>query len=86
VPLQGQPGVSPGILLTSGERPGDLASLRELPINAYLLKPLRQDEEHRPDDLGRGARRAGFPPCRTGLQRNDRPPGLQLNVDLDLKA
>jgi CheY-like chemotaxis protein/HPt (histidine-containing phosphotransfer) domain-containing protein len=32
------------ILLTSGERPGDLARFRELRIDAQLLKPVRQDE------------------------------------------
>jgi DNA-binding NarL/FixJ family response regulator len=32
------------ILLTSGERPGDPARVRELRINAQLLKPVQQDE------------------------------------------
>jgi CheY-like chemotaxis protein len=32
------------ILLTSGDRPGDLARLRELRVNAHLLKPVQQDE------------------------------------------
>ena len=32
------------ILLTSGDRPGDLARLRELRIDAHLLKPVQQDE------------------------------------------
>src|SRR5262249_19722770 len=32
------------VLLTSGDRPGDLARLRELRIDAHLLKPLQQDE------------------------------------------
>jgi two-component system sensor histidine kinase/response regulator len=32
------------ILLTSGERPGDPARVRELRIEAQLLKPLQQDE------------------------------------------
>jgi two-component system sensor histidine kinase/response regulator len=32
------------ILLTSGSMPHDLAELRELRINAHLLKPLQQDE------------------------------------------
>jgi PAS domain S-box-containing protein len=32
------------ILLTSGERPGDLARARDLHIEAYLLKPVQQDE------------------------------------------
>jgi two-component system, sensor histidine kinase and response regulator len=32
------------VLLTSGDRPGDLARLRELRIDAHLLKPLGQDE------------------------------------------
>ena len=32
------------ILLTSGERPGDLARARELGIDAQLLKPVQQDE------------------------------------------
>ncbi len=32
------------ILLTSGERPGDLARARQLGINANLLKPLQQHE------------------------------------------
>jgi two-component system, sensor histidine kinase and response regulator len=32
------------ILLTSENRSGDLARLRELQISAYLLKPVRQDE------------------------------------------
>jgi len=32
------------ILLTSGDRPGDLARLREEQINAHLLKPVQQDE------------------------------------------
>ncbi len=32
------------ILLTSGDRPGDPARIRELRIDAYLLKPVQQDE------------------------------------------
>jgi two-component system sensor histidine kinase/response regulator len=32
------------ILLTSGERPGDLVRIRELRIDAHLLKPVQQDE------------------------------------------
>jgi PAS domain S-box-containing protein len=32
------------ILLTSGDRPGDLARLRELRVDAHLLKPVPQDE------------------------------------------
>ncbi len=32
------------ILLTSGDRPGDLAHFRELRIDAHLLKPVPQDE------------------------------------------
>jgi two-component system sensor histidine kinase/response regulator len=32
------------ILLTSGDRPGDLARSRELRVNAHLLKPVQQDE------------------------------------------
>src|SRR5262245_11358905 len=32
------------ILLTSGDRPGDLARLRELRIDAHLLKPVPQEE------------------------------------------
>ena len=32
------------VLLTSGDRPGDLARLRELRIDAHLLKPVQQDE------------------------------------------
>jgi PAS domain S-box-containing protein len=32
------------VLLTSGERPGDLARSRELRIDAHLLKPVQQDE------------------------------------------
>jgi two-component system, sensor histidine kinase and response regulator len=32
------------ILLTSGDRPGDLARLREVSIDAHLLKPVQQDE------------------------------------------
>src|SRR5262249_38329994 len=32
------------ILLASGDRPGDLARLRELRIDAHLLKPVRQEE------------------------------------------
>ena len=32
------------ILLTSGERPGDQARIRELRIDAQLLKPVQQDE------------------------------------------
>ena len=32
------------ILLTSGDRPGDLARSRELRIDAHLLKPIQQDE------------------------------------------
>src|SRR5262249_39119760 len=32
------------ILLTSGDRPGDLARFREQRIDAHLLKPLQQDE------------------------------------------
>lgn len=32
------------ILLTSGDRPGDLARYRELRVDAHLLKPVQQDE------------------------------------------
>src|SRR5438874_10990122 len=32
------------ILLTSGDRPGDPARLRELRIDAHLLKPVQQEE------------------------------------------
>src|SRR5262249_46215936 len=32
------------ILLTSGDRPGDLARSRELRIDAHLLKPVQQEE------------------------------------------
>ena len=32
------------VLLTSGDLPGDLARLRELRIDAHLLKPVQQDE------------------------------------------
>jgi PAS domain S-box-containing protein len=32
------------ILLTSGDRPGDLARLRQLRVDAHLLKPVQQDE------------------------------------------
>ena len=32
------------ILMTSGDRPGDLARLRELRIDAHLLKPVPQEE------------------------------------------
>jgi PAS domain S-box-containing protein len=32
------------VLLTSGDRPGDLARLRELRVDAHLLKPVQQDE------------------------------------------
>ena len=32
------------ILLTSGDRPGDLARFRELRIDAHLLKPVQQEE------------------------------------------
>jgi PAS domain S-box-containing protein len=32
------------ILLTSGDRPGDLARLRELDVDAHLLKPVHPDE------------------------------------------
>jgi CheY-like chemotaxis protein len=32
------------VLLTSGDRPGDLARSREQRINAHLLKPVQQDE------------------------------------------
>jgi PAS domain S-box-containing protein len=32
------------VLLTSGDRPGDLARLRQLRINAHLLKPVQQEE------------------------------------------
>jgi len=32
------------ILLTSGDRPGDLARLRELRVDAHVLKPVEQDE------------------------------------------
>src|SRR5207245_4087272 len=32
------------ILLTSGDRPGDLARSRELRIDAHLLKPIQQEE------------------------------------------
>jgi signal transduction histidine kinase/CheY-like chemotaxis protein len=32
------------ILLTSGDRPGDRAQLRELRVDAHLLKPVQQDE------------------------------------------
>ena len=39
------------LLLTSAERPRDLVGLRELPIDAHMLKPVSQDAEHRPDDV-----------------------------------
>src|SRR5439155_26376090 len=32
------------ILLTSGDRPGDLTRFREQRVNAHLLKPVQQDE------------------------------------------
>jgi CheY-like chemotaxis protein len=32
------------ILLTSGDRPGDIGQYRQLRINAHLLKPVQQDE------------------------------------------
>src|SRR4029077_1699855 len=32
------------ILLTSGDRPGDVARFREQRVNAHLLKPVQQDE------------------------------------------
>src|SRR5260370_39223594 len=32
------------ILLTSGDRPGDLARFREQRVNAHLLKPVQQDD------------------------------------------
>src|SRR5438552_16077598 len=32
------------ILLTSGDRPGDLARFRELRVDGHLLKPVQQDE------------------------------------------
>ncbi|MBV8087574.1 MAG: response regulator, partial [Chloroflexi bacterium] len=32
------------IMLTSGDRPGDLGRSRELRVNAHLLKPVQQDE------------------------------------------
>jgi two-component system, sensor histidine kinase and response regulator len=32
------------LLLTSGDRPGDLARLRQLRVNAHLLKPVQQGE------------------------------------------
>ena len=32
------------ILLTSGERAGDLSRVRELQINGYLLKPVEQEQ------------------------------------------
>jgi two-component system sensor histidine kinase/response regulator len=32
------------LLLTSGDRPGDIARYRELSIDAHLLKPVQQDE------------------------------------------
>src|SRR4029077_18664923 len=35
---------TPIILLTSGDRPGDLARFREQRVNAHLLKPVQQDE------------------------------------------
>ena len=53
------------ILLTSGDGPGDLARLRELHVDAHLLKPVQQDELleaiHRvlQRDEGRGMREEG---------------------------
>jgi PAS domain S-box-containing protein len=35
---------TPIILLTSGDRPGELTRLGELRVNAHLLKPVQQDE------------------------------------------
>src|SRR4051794_29759601 len=35
---------TPIILLTSGDRPGDVGRFREQRINAHLLKPVQQDE------------------------------------------
>jgi CheY-like chemotaxis protein len=37
------------LLLTAAERLRDLVSLRELPIDAHMLKPVSQDAEHRPE-------------------------------------
>ena len=39
-----EPAGSRIVLSTSGDRPGDLARLRELRIDAHLLKPAQQDE------------------------------------------
>ena len=64
------------VLLTSGDRPGDLARLRELRIDAHLLKPVQQDElletiyrvVGRTGDQAFPARQAARPPlrCRCG--------------------
>ena len=55
------------ILLTSGDRPGDLARSRELQIDAHLLKPVQQDE------LLETIYRVM---SRTGRRRDARQPGL----------
>jgi CheY-like chemotaxis protein len=41
---RGELSSTPIILLTSGDRPGDLARSRELRVDAHLLKPVQQDE------------------------------------------
>jgi len=44
--MRDRPGLATAriILLTSGDRPGDLERFRELRINAHLLKPFQQEE------------------------------------------
>src|SRR5438046_3896484 len=39
-----EPSATRIILLTSGDRPGDLARFREQRVNAHLLKPVQQEE------------------------------------------
>jgi CheY-like chemotaxis protein len=43
------------MMLTSGDRPGDLARCEQLGIAAYLLKPIKHSELLEAIELGRGA-------------------------------
>ncbi len=75
------------ILLTSGDRPGDLARSRELRIDAHLLKPVQQDELletiYRVMSRGRRAATAGVsrPTLRQQARRRPRRrPPLPLHI------
>ncbi len=69
------------IVLTSGDRPGDLARLRALRVDAHLLKPVQQDElvETICAVMGRGEG-ATVPAVRPAPRRQQAPEAAPLRV------